>query len=1392
MGYSEKDALQLAKTATMFQNIADAEISAADSAKFINSQMKAYREEFSGMSSNGEKAAKVIDTVNEVANNYAVGTNDLQLALTKTSAAMGGFGNSFDQVVGIMTAGTEIMVGMPSQVARGWRTIGANILKVAQSSDAYTAASGKVNIATRKQNGEMKNTYEMMKDLYEGQKGVSKGWKELSKEEQSAIALELAGKQNMEKFRAVMDNFETAINATATAQNSAGSAMKENERYINSMQGSLQNLKSAWSEFSNAMMNGDLIKSVLNGIADILRVLSSDAGQAAIKIAGVALGFNLLAKAALGLKGLSLVKLFSGLGSTFTKITKGSKGATDGLKIMQNAQVGASKGASSLYGAFGRLTGSLFGSVGLVAGIGLLSVALAKYVDIGKEVKANKADKEFAKTSEEVDELNTKLKQNREEWSQLKEKQSSGEDLTEAEQARLRELEAQTRELKRQLEIKQAILSQEAKEKWRTTSPEQLKGAAKEKYIQARSMGQTEQQALAGVGVTAKSNRLDVAMVNYKAAAEEATKAENNYRQAMKETDKAKKEYGNNSEEYFEAAKKEAQAYDDQVKAQKDSTKYLDQLKKKRDQMYEDFGGKEIFDENAPKTLQKSRDQLDKMIRAADNIDKLQKGTGDVTKAFRSLNKATKDSGDNFLKMSKDGKKIKSLNVNKLQNSMSAVGVSAEDTLKYLKEFGEANPEATIKLNGEDVAIKDLKVVDNQIKKVDKAEGKPKIKADTKDANKKLDDTKKKVDNIGKQSKNVKVGAKAQKGDGLSQLQNNIKNLKGKNVNVKANTFGKKSVDNLKTSITNLKGKTVDVNVVTHKKTVNEAHGVRHFAAGGQMANAEVNEQGFEIIQDADTGLMRVVNGGKRGATFLGDGDSVFTHGQSVRMLRDAGMTEGSVIHGHQNSDFPLFGVKKLKGYKGGKLTQKQYNKKYKALVKAYDRALSALEYKRDMNEWSDAKFSAEYKKLHSKYEKKLKALNKRVKKKVKKKKSLGQTREREYNLTQHDIASDAAKESISDFIDDNLMTDADLQKALDNIKKARKQKKISAEEAEELRKEAYKKNIEYNLKQFNNDKKTFQDTLKLLNQYYAKGKISAQEYYDYLEDLASQQLDKEKDRLNTQLDLTNNTYDLAKAYVERQIALLEKENEEQEEQNELVELQNNLAKARSQRVRIYKEGEGFVYEQDTEAIREATQALQEYQQSGTTQATNPVLAQWQAVLDLFDDLEADNALRRLEILVGSNVQDLFGGLGTDVSLWSEWIRNILSTSGGLEDVLSQLDGLTDVNDILEFLDENGNVDPSVIANAIANNILPSTYASPITQAAQSWGLDTNAIVNLATQSAIAAATSGAIVAGSTTQYGNIYNFDNLVLPNVTNANDFVNELDNLPNMALQVSTQRT
>ena len=340
---------------------------------------------------------------------------------------------------------------------------------------------------------------------------------------------------------------------------------------------------------------------------------------------------------------------------------------------------------------------------------------------------------------------------------------------------------------------------------------------------------------------------------------------------------------------------------------------------------------------------------------------------------------------------------------------------------------------------------------------------------------------------------------------------------------------------------------------------------------------------------------------------------------------------------------------------------------------------------------------------------------------------------------------------------------------------------------------EAYKKYIDYNLKQYENDKDTYAKSLALIKDYYAKGQLSGEDYYKYLDDLAKTQLDKEKARLQEQQELNESTYDLAKAYVQRQIDLLETENEEQEKQNGLVELQNNLAKARNQRVRIYKEGEGFVYEKDTEAIREATQALQEYQSSANSseEALNPVLKQWQDVLNLFDELEADYELKALENKVGSTVGQLFGSLGTNTSAWSDWIKQNLSTTQGIGDVITNLDKLVDTNDIINYLDSNGKVSQAIIDAAVKNNTLPATYAAAITQMAQGMSAGVNTAASLATQSAITAATSGAVVMGNATQYGNIYNFDNLVLPNVTNANEFIDGLNNLSTTALQTSTQR-
>lgn len=64
-------------------------------------------------------ASHIIDAYNQVANNFSVGTNDISNAMEIASAGMATYGNSFEQIIGLVTAGTEIMVGRSAQVARG-------------------------------------------------------------------------------------------------------------------------------------------------------------------------------------------------------------------------------------------------------------------------------------------------------------------------------------------------------------------------------------------------------------------------------------------------------------------------------------------------------------------------------------------------------------------------------------------------------------------------------------------------------------------------------------------------------------------------------------------------------------------------------------------------------------------------------------------------------------------------------------------------------------------------------------------------------------------------------------------------------------------------------------------------------------------------------------------------------------------------------------------------------------------------------------------------------------------------------------------------------------------------------------------------------------------------
>lgn len=277
-GYDDSQILKLGELALMYTNIADEEVSAAESAEFMIAQMKAFNIE-------AEDAIHIIDAVNEVANRYAVSSADIANNLGKSSAVMANAGNSYEEMIGLLTAGTEITRNA-SKVSNGLKTItlrmqgmtdeGEKSMElVAQMEELYS----KLGISVYDANGELKNTFELLETL-------APIYQEATAAEKAYITETIAGKYQAQNAAAILNNFETAIKATETAMNSQGSAMSENEKVLDSIQGRINNFKSSFEELSQNIISSDLVKFFVDLGSAILDFFNSDFGKFVTEFAG--------------------------------------------------------------------------------------------------------------------------------------------------------------------------------------------------------------------------------------------------------------------------------------------------------------------------------------------------------------------------------------------------------------------------------------------------------------------------------------------------------------------------------------------------------------------------------------------------------------------------------------------------------------------------------------------------------------------------------------------------------------------------------------------------------------------------------------------------------------------------------------------------------------------------------------------------------------------------------------------------------------------------------------------------------------------------------------------------------------------------------------------------
>lgn len=112
-----------------------------------------------------------------------------------------------------------------------------------------------------------KSTYQIMKEL-------SAIWGSLTDITQANILELIGGKRNSNVVVGLLTNFQTAEDALAVSTNSAGSAMAENEKVLDSIEGKMKILKATFEELSASVISSDLVKGVVDAGTGLLGTLN--------------------------------------------------------------------------------------------------------------------------------------------------------------------------------------------------------------------------------------------------------------------------------------------------------------------------------------------------------------------------------------------------------------------------------------------------------------------------------------------------------------------------------------------------------------------------------------------------------------------------------------------------------------------------------------------------------------------------------------------------------------------------------------------------------------------------------------------------------------------------------------------------------------------------------------------------------------------------------------------------------------------------------------------------------------------------------------------------------------------------------------------------------------
>ena len=285
-GFDADTASGLAEITSVYQHISDLDYDTAS--ENLLTAYKGFQSELSSVYGDSQQGVldavnHIADVYNEIDNNYATTAADVGEAVKRSASALSVAGNSLEETAGMVTGITEVtqdpekagnalkvvsmrLRGMKGELQDLGEEVDGNVTNISKmQGEILNLTHGKVNIFD--DTGNFKSTYEILQ-------GVAGVWKELSSVDQATLLETMAGKHRANDLAAILGNWERVEEATKSAHNSTGSAMEEQAKYADSLQGRLNSLQATWQRLSNTLIDSNIAKTAVSMFKDMLNIIN--------------------------------------------------------------------------------------------------------------------------------------------------------------------------------------------------------------------------------------------------------------------------------------------------------------------------------------------------------------------------------------------------------------------------------------------------------------------------------------------------------------------------------------------------------------------------------------------------------------------------------------------------------------------------------------------------------------------------------------------------------------------------------------------------------------------------------------------------------------------------------------------------------------------------------------------------------------------------------------------------------------------------------------------------------------------------------------------------------------------------------------------------------------